>query len=391
MNILKSLLPSTNFAGKRVFLRADLNVPLYNGAIISDLKLHALRPTLDMILEKSGKIILATHIDRPKGYDPSLSTQILIPWLTAQGYTVAFEADLKQAYAKSFHDPKTILLLDNLRFFPEEKGHDAQFAQSLARLGDYYVNDAFGAMHRLDCSVAQVPQLFTADKRMFGLLVERELANAQRLLNPEKPFTLIIGGNKTSDKIPLIKQLLPHIDTLLLCPAPVFTFLKAENKPVGTSLVDNDAIDSCLNLKNDAQRYNVTIKTPLDYMVSHDTFHGPFYIVPENKLSNIDYGISIGPITKELFGEIIANSKTIFYNGLMGDLNHPETLEGVQALFTAMANSNGYCVIGGGDSTAAAQILGLAQKVDFLSTGGGALIAYLSNQQLPALEILINK
>lgn len=391
MNRLKSPLPSLNLSGKRVFLRADLNVPLYNGAIVSDLKLQALRPTLDMILQNGGKIILATHIDRPKGYDPSLSTQILIPWFNAQGYTIDFESDLKQAYTKSFHDPKTILLLDNLRFFPEEKNHDAQFAQSLARLGDYYVNDAFGTIHRLDCSLIQVPQLFTADKRMFGLLIERELANAHRLLKPEKPFTLIIGGNKISDKIPLIEQLLPHIDNLLLCPAIVFTFLKAENKPFGASLVDNDAIQACLNLKNLAEQHNVTLKTPLDYLVSHDTFHGPFYIVPENKLSDMDYGISIGPLTKELFGEIIARSKTIFYNGLMGDLNHPETLDGVQSLFTQMAQSKGYCVIGGGDSTAAAQILGLAQQIDFLSTGGGALIAYLSNQELPALEILINK
>lgn len=391
MNSLKSLLPSANLSGKRIFLRADLNVPLYNGAIVSDLKLKALQPTLDMILQKGGKIILATHIDRPKGYDPSLSTQILIPWLIAQEYTVSFESDLKQAYAKSFHDPKTILLLDNLRFFAEEKGHDAHFAQSLARLGDYYVNDAFGTMHRTDCSVIQVPQLFTADKRMFGLLVERELANAQHLLHAKKPFTLIVGGNKTSDKISLIQQLLPHIDNLLLCPALVFTFLKSENKPVGNALIDSDAISACINLKNDAHKYGVTIRTPLDYLASHDTFRGPFYIIAENNLSSNDFGISIGPQTKELFGEIIAQSKTIFYNGLMGDLNHPETLEGVESIFNEMAQSSGYSVVGGGDSTAAAQLLGFGPQIDFLSTGGGALIAYLGNQHLPALEILINK
>ena len=318
----KTPLPNLDLKNKRVFLRADLNVPLLNGTILSDFRLQAIKPTFDLILAQGGKIILATHIDRPKEYDATLSTHVLLPWFAQHGYKVIFEPDLKNAYTKSFSDPKTILLLDNLRFFPGEKNGDEQLAQQLARLGDYYVNDAFGMIHRTDCSVFAVPQLFAADKRMFGLLIEKELKNAQHLLQPAHPFTVIIGGNKVKDKVPLIEHLLPKIDYLLLCPALVFTFLKAENKPAGGSLIDQESINLCKDLLNTAKKYSIKIAMPLDYIVSHDTFRGPFYMVPENKLTANDYGITIGQTTQELFGGIIAESKTIFYNGLMGDNAH---------------------------------------------------------------------
>lgn len=386
-----SPLATLDLTNKRIFLRADLNVPLYNGSIVSDLRLQALKPTLDLILNKSGKIILATHIDRPKAYDPTLSTHLLLPWFASNGYTVIFEPDLKNAYTKSFGNPKTIVLLDNLRFFPGEQTGDTQLAQQLARLGDYYVNDAFGMLHRTDCSVYAVPQLFTPDKRMIGLLIEKELANAQQLLNPIHPFTVIIGGNKIKDKIPLIDQLLEKIDNLLICPALSFTFLKAENQSTGLSLVDDQSINHCKTLLEKAKQLQKNIILPLDYVVSHDTFKGPFYVTTPDKLTENDFGITIGPASQELFGSIISQSKTIFYNGLMGSIEHFETLSGVQSVFQEMAHANGYSTIAGGDSTAAAQLLGFSDKVDYLSTGGGALLAYLGNQTLPALQLLLNK
>ncbi len=379
----KSPLPTLNLTGKRVLLRADLNVPVHNGIILSDFRLQAIKPTLDCILKNNGKIILMTHIDRPSHYDPKLSTQLLLPWFTQHGYTVTFEADLKKAYTQSFGDPKTILLLDNLRFLPGEQGKDPTIAQQLAKLGDYYVNDAFGTIHRTDCSLYQVPQLFAPSMRMIGLLVEKELVNAQKLLHPEHPFTLLVGGNKIHEKIALIDQLLDRIDTLILCPILVLSFLKAQGKSIAPSLYDSQSLELCQKIMLKAQASGVPVITPLDYVVNGT-------IKDAQQLSESDYGISIGPKTQELFVATLKKSKTILYNGLMGDVQQRQTLTGVATVFEAMATASGYRVIAGGDSAAAAQLLGFADKVSYISTGGGALIAYLGNQDLPALKILIN-
>lgn len=384
----KSELPNIDLTQKRVFLRADLNVPIKNGAIIADVRLQAIKPTIDLILAKGGKIILATHIGRPKNHEPYLSTRILIPWFEKQGYRIDFESDMNAAYTKSFHDPSKILLLENLRFYPGEKNPTAQFAQTLARLGNEYVNDAFGMLHRTDCSVLEVPKLFASTARTIGLCIENELAHANKLLHAERPFVLIVGGNKLKDKIPLIQKLLGQIDTLLLCPGLVFSFLKAKDMPTGSSLVDPSELELCKQIINEAQKYNVSIVFPTDYLVGKNLETDPFTIKAANNLENSDFGISIGPKTQEAFGAIIGNAKTSFYNGLMGSLNNPETLKGTAAVFKAMTNSK-YSVIGGGDSTAAAELLGFKNSVDYLSTGGGALIAYLAGQELPALEILV--
>ena len=392
MNDLKSPLPLADLNGQRVLLRADLNIPLNNGSIISDARLRAIIPTINMILEKGGKIILITHIGRPKDQEITLSTKTLLPWFAQHGYSCVFENDLTSAYSKSFHDPKTILLIENLRFYAGEKQNDTTFAQSLARLGDIYVDDAFGNLHHSDCSMVGVPQLFSPQKRMFGLLIEREINQANKLINnPAHPFVCIIGGNKIKDKIPLINNLLDKIDTLILCPALVFSYLKSEEKQVGSSLVDQETFPACQILKKNAQSHKVSIILPIDYLVSSKGFEGPYTIKKADQLSNGDFGISIGPETEKLFSEIIKKSKTSFYNGLMGDLSFPQTLQGVKTIFEAMATSNGYTVVGGGDSTAAAEKLGFADRLSNLSTGGGALIAYLSGEKLPALELLLNK
>jgi phosphoglycerate kinase len=385
---IKSPLLELNCKEKRIFLRADLNIPLHGGKILSDFRLKAIQPTLDYILQKGGKIILATHIDRPKGYDPLLSTQVLLDWFKKNSYSVIFETDLKNAYTKSFGDPHTIVLLDNLRFYPGEKGCDPQFAQSLARLGDYYINDAFGMLASTDCSVWQVPQLFAPEKRMFGLLIEKELAHAQILSSAKKPFTMIIGGNKITEKIQFIHNLLPQLDYLLLCPAFVFSFLKAQGSSVGISRVDPETFTACLATMQEAQNYGVKIIMPVDYWVSNNSFGNSLTVKAAHDLNNHDYGISIGLQTQAIFKDIIMQSKTVLYNGLMGDLAYPESLNAIKDLFATMAQSSAYTVIGGGDSAAAAYLFGFENAIDYISTGGGALIAYLSNQELPALKIL---
>lgn len=390
MKSIQSPLPHIDLHQKRVFLRADLNVPLSNGAIISDLRLKALLPTIQLIHKHGGKIILATHIGRPADHEPALSTQHLIPWFTTRGYHIAFEADLAAAYTKSFGDPKIIVLLENLRFYPGETNHDAAFAQTLARLGDYYVNDAFGSLHRTDCSLLQVPQLFAPHKRMIGLLIENEINHANRLLDPDRPFTCIVGGNKIHDKLLFIQNLLPKIDSLLLCPAICFTYLYAQGKAVGASLIDPQAVQACHNLIQIARDQKINIATPDDFLVSKNHLAGPYTTTDADQLQKNDYGVSIGNKTQALFAQRIEKSKTTFYNGLMGDLKEPASLQPVAAIFEAMSKTN-YSVIGGGDSTAAAQLLGFQNKISHLSTGGGSLLAYLSGKPLPALEILLNK
>lgn len=224
---LTSHLKSLPLANKSVFLRADLNVPLDKGIILNDYRLHALAPTLSYLLNQHATIILATHIGRPEDHEPELSTHHLLPWFKEHGYPVILATDLSHVPALIAQHKGSIILLENLRFYPGEQGHDPQFAQELARGIDYYVNDAFALLHRTDTSITLLPELFAPDKRSIGFLIEAELNHLKRLIeNPAHPFTLILGGGKMDAKLPLITNLMPHIDNLLLCPAIVFSFLR---------------------------------------------------------------------------------------------------------------------------------------------------------------------
>jgi phosphoglycerate kinase len=353
--------------------------------------LQAILPTIDLIQQKGGKVILATHLGRPTGPTPGLSTKNLVPWFKQHGYAIDFEPHLEHAYDQSFFDQKTILLLENMRFFPQEKTGDLQFAQSLARLSDWYVNDAFALLHRNDSSITVLPTLFTPATRTIGLLIERELTMLNQILHqPKKPFVLICGGGKVADKIPLLNNLLPHISTLLLCPAIVFTFLKALKKNVGKSLVDDEALSLTLEMLRTAQEKNIKIMFPIDYQVAQQTFNGPLSLVAADEFPADGVGISIGPKTAQLFGDEIRHAQTIFYNGAMGDINRPETLAGLGELFKAMGQSNGFSIVGGGESVAAAKRLGAEHMINYISTGGGATLAYVSGQKLPGLAIFLH-
>lgn len=376
---------------QRVIVRADLNVPLDdNGTIISDHRLRAIQPTLDEILKKHSRIVLITHIGRPQQPTPTLSTQLLIPWFVEHSYTVQHAATLEQARTTIIPE-QTILLLENIRFFKEEEKKEMHFAQQLATLGDYYVNDAFGSLHRDHTSLTVLPLLFAPDKRSIGLLVQRELEILNRLLhNPKQPFVATIGGGKLEDKLSALEHLLPQIDIILLGPAVVFTFLQAQGKSVGASLVDSNLLATCNALYQRAHDLGKKIIVPDDYVVARDMFTGPLSTMDANNFAPWAVGVSIGPVTIDAWRSIIYEAKTLFYCGLMGDVKRKETLTGAQAIFTAMGQSSGLSIISGGDSVGAAELLQLADKVDFCSTGGSATLAYLSGKPLPGLKVLLS-
>jgi len=384
---IKSKLHSADLENKRVFLRADFNIPIAHGKMIDDYRLERIIPTLNLIFKKKGKIILGTHLGRPQGNNPSLSAKMLLPWFKKHEYKVEFEPDLASAYEKSFHNPDVILLLENLRFFPGERSDDQEFARTLAQIGDYYVNDAFGLVHRTDCSITKVPQIFESNKKTIGLLIEKELHMLNKLLEkPKSPFVLIIGGAKISSKLPFIKSLVTQVDAILLCPAIVFTFLKALGKPVGNSLVDDELLLASKEILETAQQNNTKIVFPLDYQIADQTFDGPVSYIESTDIPDNSFGVSIGRKTEELFAQEIMNAQTVFFNGSPGNEENEKTLEGSLAILSAMAGSDAVTVASGGNTTALVQKFGFTKELDFCSTGGGATLAYLAGEKLPGLE-----
>lgn len=382
-----SNLKKLDLHNKRVVLRADLNIPTRDSDILNDFRLQSLRPTIDYIIAHGGKIVLLTHIGRPKQPTLSLSTRILQPWFSKHGYSTDFAQDIEQAYSKSLEHNSSIVLLENLRFFAGEKNSDPAFATKLATLGDIYINDAFGVMHRQDTSITLLAQQFAPQNRSIGLLVEHELVILNKLLhNPKKPFVLVLGGGKVADKLLLLESILDKVTTILLCPAIVFSFLKSQGKEVGLSLVDPGSFDLCKKLVQHAQHKGVEIVFPVDYQVTDRNIDGALSIVAAEQFPPNSIGVSIGPKTIEHFGGIINNAHTIFFNAAMGFPHRSETMQGTSALLQTIEKSHALSVIGGGDSVAAAQNLVMSKP--YLSTGGGATLTYLSNKPLPGLVAL---
>lgn len=377
------------FTNKRIFLRADLNVPLDRGKILDDYRLEKLRPTLDALLQRACTVTIATHLARPSGIDPALSTKHLIPWFIEHGYAITFADTLEQAYQYSQASKPMLVLLENVRFFAAEKSHDKTFASQLASLGDYYVCDAFASLHRDSTSLTDVAYLFKPEQRAIGFLIEKELAVCNQVLHTQqKPFVLLLGGGKVADKIPFIMAMLDHADTILLGPAIVFSFLHAQGKATGASLVDEDALKLCLTIMKRAREKKVNIIFPVDYMVSYGSFSGPCDAQPvaADALQKNMVGMSIGPGTVTIYTDYLQQAGTIVVNGLMGTVARPETITHVLELYRVIAQNNrAIKLIGGGDSVAAAHMSGHATTIGYLSTGGGALLAFLSGQKLPGL------
>jgi len=384
-----SKIPEWNLTNKRVLLRADLNVPIDQELIVDDTRLQAIRPTLDLILKKGGHCIITTHIGKPKEFDPNLSTENLINWFKKNNYTIEFAHTTTEALDKKNTSGAQIILLENLRFFHGEKNNDHRFAQELANLGDYYVNDAFGTLHRTDTSIALVPLLFSHDKRSIGLLVEKELRILDELReHPQHPFVLVLGGSKAATKIPLIESLIDKANTILLCPALAFTFSKALGKPIGKSLVDDTMLEKCKKIIKKSYECNVDIVLPVDYQIAYENISGPLEIIDSDKIPYNAIGISIGPKTIELFKTKLNDAKTIFFNGTPGFIDQPETLKGAKNLLRAITETSALTIISGGDSIATAHTCGLLQAFTHISTGGGSALTYLSGQPLPGLECL---
>lgn len=383
--MIQSHISNWNVKNKRVFIRADLNVPLINGAVANDFRLRSSTKTIDYIINNGGSVILATHIGRPIGHDPNLSTQLLLPWFTERGYDIHYCAEIEKA-AQAMIKPGQIILLENLRFFTGETKSDPFFAKQLAQTAQYYINDAFGSIHRYDSSIAVLPYEFTESRRSIGFLVEKELKMCDSLLSsPKRPFVAIIGGGKVADKLPLIQEIIKTTDILLLCPAICFSFLKALDMPVGTSLIDESSIELCKKIMENAHNHEIDIIFPIDYQISQDeTFQHLSYVTGDNFPSN-GFGVSIGPKTIDRFKKEIEHAGTIFFNGTMGFVDHPKTVEGTNAILHAMAHASGVTIVAGGDTAQAACNAGIEDKITYLSTGGGATLAYISNPLLPGL------
>jgi phosphoglycerate kinase len=388
-NYLHSAIPEWDLKGARVLLRADLNVPLDHGQIVNDYRLQQLLPTLSLIRQKGGRIIVITHLGRPTGQDQAYSTRHLAGWFEQQGYPLLFAHNPEEANALSKTTEAQLILMENLRFFPGEQGGDQHFAQQLAQLGDYFVNDAFGTLHRNDTSIVLVPHFFPRNRRSIGLLVEHELAMLCKLvIEPAHPYVLIIGGAKIKDKIPLLTKLLTHVDQIMLCPAIVFSFMHARGNAVGKSLIDQESATACHAFIHKATQLQKEILFPLDYLVAKKSINGQLSIVSADAIPADCVGLSIGPKTIASWTQHINHANTIFFNGFPGIEDRPETLVGTQALLNAMANTKAFTVVGGGDTVSIVQQLKFEKRIRFCSTGGGATIAYLSGEPLPGLIAL---
>ncbi|MGI4727199.1 MAG: phosphoglycerate kinase [Janthinobacterium lividum] len=387
-----------SFAGKKVLIRVDFNVPLdENYKITDDNRITAALPTIKKILADGGAVILMSHLGRPKdGPTEKYSLKHLIPHLSnLLGQEVQFANDCigKEAIEKAKElEPGEVLLLENLRFYKEEEKGDVEFAKKLAALANVYVNDAFGTAHRAHASTSIIAQFFP-DAKYFGYVMASELENAEKVLNgAAKPFTAIMGGSKVSDKILLIEKLLDKVDNLIIGGGMAYTFAKADGGNIGTSLVEMDKLDLAISLKQKAKEKGVKLFLPVDNLVA-DKFANDAQtkIAKTGEIENNWMGLDIGPETVKLFSEVIENSKTILWNGPMGVFEMESFLKGTKAIAEAVvkATDNGaFSLIGGGDSAAAVSKFNLTERVSYVSTGGGALLEYMEGKELPGVKAI---
>lgn len=386
-----------NFKGQRALVRVDFNVPLDDKFhITDDTRMRAAIPTIKKILGDGGSVILMSHLGRPKGGpEDKFSLKHLLPHLKEllPGVPVGFADDcIGESAVKASAElkPGTVLLLENLRFYKEEEKGDKAFAEKLSKLGDVYVNDAFGTAHRAHASTAVIAQFFPKDKRMFGLLMEAEVNSANKVLkDTRKPFTAILGGAKVSDKILIIENLLDKANNLIIGGGMAYTFLKAQGHSIGKSLCEEDKLDLANEILAKAKAKGVQLLIPVDSVVA-DKFapDAATQEVSNAKIPDGWMGLDIGPASIEAFGKVILASKTILWNGPMGVFEMEKFQKGTKAVaeFVAQATADGaFSLVGGGDSVAAVNQFGLADKVSYVSTGGGALLEFFEGKVLPGI------
>lgn len=389
---------SFNFQGKRALIRVDFNVPLNENFQITDTtRIDATIPTIKKILADGGSVILMSHLGRPKdGPTDKYSLRHVVDYLSqATGVNVKFAPDCigEEAYQLSSSlKPGEILLLENLRFYKEEEKGDEAFAEKLAKHGDVYVNDAFGTAHRAHASTAVIAKFFPAAK-MFGYVMGNELAALKKVLEEaERPFTAILGGAKVSGKIEIIQNLLPKVNNLIIGGGMMFTFIKALGGKVGNSLVEDDLIPVALQALDKAKTLGVNIILPVDAIIAYK-FDNEAHrqTCKADEIPDGWMGLDIGPETVKLFNEVIAKSKTLLWNGPMGVFEMSNFEAGTVAIAKSVANATqegAYSLIGGGDSVAAINKYNLADKVSYVSTGGGAMLEYIEGKELPGVKFV---
>jgi phosphoglycerate kinase len=399
-----------NFANEKALIRVDFNVPLNDKfEITDDTRMRAAIPTIKKILADGGSVILMSHLGRPKdGPTDKYSLRHLVPHLQellnqkngkpagASNPNVFFANDCigeqtEQAVRKL--KPGEVLLLENLRFYKEEEKGDKGFAQKLAKWGDVYVNDAFGTAHRAHASTAVIAEFFAKDKRMFGLLMESEVNSAEKVLHEaKKPFTAIIGGAKVSDKILIIENLLERATDIIIGGGMAYTFMKAEGGRIGNSLCENDRLDMALELLKKAESKGVCIHLPPDSVIA-DKFDAAANdsTAPSNNIPDGWMGLDIGENACEQFTNVIHRSKTILWNGPMGVFEMKKFEHGTRAVAKAVVEATqkgAFSLVGGGDSVAAVNQFGYADKVSYVSTGGGAMLEYFEGKTLPGIAAI---
>lgn len=390
----KKTVADVDVKGKRVLMRVDFNVPVEGGRITDDRRIVQALPTIRSVLDRGGRLILMSHLGRPKsGPEEKYSLKPTVDRLSELlGKPVQFANDCigpeVEQKANALKDGE-VLILENLRFHKQEEKNDPQFAQQLAKLGDVYVNDAFGTAHREHASTFGAAQAMQGKPRVIGFLIEKELKYlGDAVSNPQRPFVAILGGAKVSDKINVIEQLLEKCDTLLIGGAMAYTFFLAQGKTVGKSLVEPDKVDLAKNLLAKA---GDKLKLPVDTVIA-DGFDSTETSVAEGGNIPADKsGFDIGPKTVEAYKAELARAKTVIWNGPMGVFEKPQFANGTRAVAQAVADATAQgatTVIGGGDSAAAIEQMGLSDKVSHVSTGGGASLEYLENGHFSTLDIL---
>ena len=399
MNYNKKSIEDIEVAGKRVLCRCDFNVPTKAGKITSDKRIVAALPTIKYLIDNKAKVILCSHMGKPKGeWKPELSLKIVADRLSELlGQEVIMAADVAGEDAKAKAAALAegqVMLLENTRYIKGETKNDPELSKDLASMADIFVNDAFGTAHRAHSSTAGVADYLPA---VSGYLVQKEVSiMGKALANPERPFVAILGGAKVADKLNVINNLLEKVDTLIIGGGMAYTFAAAKGYSVGNSLLDESKIDYCKEMMAKAESKGVKLLLPVDCVVA-DSFPNPIDAPLEVETVSIDAipgnkeGLDIGEKTAKMFAEAVLNAKTVVWNGPMGVFENPTLAKGTIAMAQALADSDATTIVGGGDSAAACEQLGFADKITHISTGGGASLEFLEGLELPGIACLQDK